>query len=91
MPNFAALRAAVFPLSTKNLRGADIRPPVGARVNPRRAGGVFEHPSAFLQIAEKRRRRALPFSAQLFIHLFLTLCENFRPRSLMVRSRGHVK
>ena len=32
MPNFAALRAAVFPLSTKNLRGADIRPPpVGAR------------------------------------------------------------
>ena len=28
MPNFAALRAAVFPLSTKNLRGAaDIRPP----------------------------------------------------------------
>ena len=33
MQNFAALRAAVFPLSTKNLRGADIRPPVGARVN----------------------------------------------------------
>ena len=34
MPNFAALRAEVFPLSTKNLRGgADIRPPVGARVN----------------------------------------------------------
>ena len=32
MPNFVALRAAVFPLSTKNLRGADIRPPVGARV-----------------------------------------------------------
>ena len=33
MPNFAALRAAVFQLSTKNLRGADIRPPpVGARV-----------------------------------------------------------
>ena len=32
MPNFVALRAAVFPLSTKNLRGADIRPPpVGAR------------------------------------------------------------
>ena len=33
MPNFAALRAAVFPLSTKNLRGADIRPPLSARVN----------------------------------------------------------
>ena len=33
MPNFAALRAAVFPSSTKNLRGgADIRPPVGAQV-----------------------------------------------------------
>ena len=27
MPDSAALRAAVFPLSTKNLRGADIRPP----------------------------------------------------------------
>ena len=27
MSNFAALRAAVFPLLTKNLRGADIRPP----------------------------------------------------------------
>ena len=27
MLNFAALRAAVYPLSTKNLRGADIRPP----------------------------------------------------------------
>ena len=33
MQNFEALRAGVFPLSTKNLRGADIRPPVGARVN----------------------------------------------------------
>ena len=31
MPNFAALRAAVFQLSTKTLRG-DIRPPVGAWV-----------------------------------------------------------
>ena len=32
-PNFAALRAEDFPLSTKNLRGGtDIRPPVGARV-----------------------------------------------------------
>ena len=36
MPNFAALRAAVFSLSTKNVRGADIRPPpVGARVKGR--------------------------------------------------------
>ena len=35
MPNFAALRAAVFPLSTKNLRGggSGYPPPVGARVN----------------------------------------------------------
>ena len=32
MPNFAALRAAVFLLFTKNLLGADIRSPVGARV-----------------------------------------------------------
>ena len=35
MPDFAALRAAVFPLSTKNLRGEgriSAPPPVGARV-----------------------------------------------------------
>ena len=34
MPNFAALRAAVFPIFTKKLQGVDIRrpPPVGARV-----------------------------------------------------------
>ena len=32
VPNFAALRAAVFPLSAKNLRGgADIRPPPSVR------------------------------------------------------------
>ena len=33
MPNFAALRAAVFQLSTKNLRGGGYPPPVGARVS----------------------------------------------------------
>ena len=54
--------------------------------------GVFEHPpSGFSPIAEKRRRGAPPFLAQLFIHLFRTLNENFRPRSLKVRSPGHVK
>ena len=32
IPNFAALRAAVFPLFAKNLRGgADIRPPPSVR------------------------------------------------------------
>ena len=48
----------------------------GKPFNPRRAGGgVFEHPpSGFSQIAQ-------PFLAQLFIHLFRTLCENFGPRS----------
>ena len=61
-------------------------------VNPRRAGGVLEHPpSGFSQIAEKRRRGAPPFLAQLFIHLFRTLCEKFGPRSLKVRSPSHVK
>ena len=34
MPNFAALRAVVFPLSTKNLRGADIRPPSVRGLSP---------------------------------------------------------
>ena len=38
---------------------------------------MFEHPpSGFSQIADKRRRGALPFLAQQFIHLFRTLCEN---------------
>ena len=29
--------------------------------------------------------------SHLFMHLFRTCCENFRPRSLKVRSPGHVK
>ena len=59
---------------------------------PRRAGGCLNTPlSGFSPIAGKRRRSAPPFLAQLFIHLFRTLCENFRPRSLKVRSPGHVK
>ena len=33
MNSHAKFRGAHFQLSTKNLRGADIRPPVGARVN----------------------------------------------------------
>ena len=34
MPNFMALRAVVYPLFTKNLRGGGyLPPPVGARVN----------------------------------------------------------
>ena len=33
MQNFAALRAAVFPLSTKNIGGGGYPPPVGVRVN----------------------------------------------------------
>ena len=39
MAILAALRAAVFSLSAKNLRGGgEINPPAGARVNPRPAG-----------------------------------------------------
>ena len=59
--NPAALRAAVFSLSSKNLRGgrSNAPPPLSrARVNPRPAGpldfpppaggGVFEHPPVYL-------------------------------------------
>ena len=48
MPNFAALRAAVFPFPTKNLRGggADIRPLVGARVNIR-GGSITSVPQFY--------------------------------------------
>ena len=35
-------------------------------------------------------RRAPPFLSHLFMHLYRTCCENFRPRSLKVRSPGHV-
>ena len=43
IPNFAALRAAVFPLSAKNLRGGRISaPPLGARVNgPDKENRIF--------------------------------------------------
>ena len=54
-------------------------------------GGVWTPPSGFSQVGGKRRRGAPPFLAQLFINLFRTLCENFGPRSLKVRSPGHVK
>ena len=40
MSNFAALPAADLPLSTKTLRGADILPPVGARVEASALGGI---------------------------------------------------
>ena len=54
MPNFAALRAAVFLLSTKNLRGGGYPPPVGARVNPRPVGGgdILPPPVVFLKYQE---------------------------------------
>ena len=41
IPNFAALRAAVFPLFAKNLRGADIRPPPSVRGLTRHRLGYF--------------------------------------------------
>ena len=56
MANLAALRAAVFSLSTKNLRGADNRPPPGrARVNPRTGGGgvISTPPLRFFADSEK--------------------------------------
>ena len=54
--------------------------------------GVIENPSPsgfFFQIAGKRLRLAPPLHR--FIHLFRICCENFRPRSLKVRSPGYVK
>ena len=50
-------------------------------------------PSGFSQISKKKKRRnGEPlFFVHLFVHLFRTSCENFRPRILNVRSPGHVK
>ena len=61
---------------------------------PRRVGEggcLNTSPSGFSQISQKRRRGAPPFLVHLFMHYFRTCCETFRPRSLKVRSPGHVK
>ena len=61
--------------------------------NSRRVGRGVRTPPPYLgfsQLSQKRRHGAPPFSAHLFIHLFRTFWENFRPRSLKVRSPGHV-
>ena len=76
VPNFAALRAAVFPLFTKNLWG-DIRPPpVGARVNPAAAepprhppaaGGIKLPPFTSAKISSQRDE----IEKRNFAHIFL--------------------
>ena len=58
-------------------RGVCRKPLRLARVNPPRAGTCLDNPLRFL--------------AHLFMHLFRTCCESFRPMSLKVRSPGHVK
>ena len=57
-----------------------------------RAGpvGVWTPPSGFSKMSQKQWRGAPPFLIYLFTLLFRT-CENFRPRSLKVKSPGHVK
>ena len=54
------------------------------------------HPGSFSNIVGQRRAGGgmfehLRFLVRLFIYLLRTLCENFIPRSLKVRSPGHVK
>ena len=56
-----------------------------------RGGGKKCPPSGFSQIAEKRRRAAPPFLQNLLRIELDTLCKNFNPRSLKVRSPGQVK
>ena len=58
--------------------------------NLRRTGGVWTPTSGFSQISQKTAVPAPPFLVRLFTQLFRTLCENFRPRSLKVKSPGHV-
>ena len=55
MPNFAALRAVVCPLSTKNLRGADLRPPPSVRGLTLLLGGGGESapPGGFSYLYQK--------------------------------------
>ena len=60
-------------------------------LSPHRDRGVWTSPSGFSQKVEKRQRGAPLFLGQLLIHLSRRLCENFGPRSLMVRSPVQVK
>ena len=55
-------------------------------------GGVFyASPQVFLKYLKKAvQHTALLFLVYLFIHPFCT-SENFRPRSLKIRSTGHIK
>ena len=55
-------------------------------VNPRRAGEGLDAPFRFSAAISKTA-----VQAHLFINRFHTCCEHFRPRSLKVRSSGHVK
>ena len=60
--------------------------------NPRQAGGFLTPPSGFHRYLKKQTaalRAAI--LGYVLIHLFHTLCENFRPRSLKVRLPGYVK
>ena len=89
MPNLEARGAMVFLLSTKNLRGGEVSRgisdiPPSVRVITRAVlGGVFGHPLRFF--ADIWKTTALGTSVHTsFPH-------NFRPKSLKVRSLGHVK
>ena len=62
--------------------------------NPRRAGGgaiLRSHPQVFHKYLKNGSAKRRCFSYTCSAHLFRTCCENFRPRSLTVRSLGHVK
>ena len=58
-------------------------------LSPRRAAGRFyAHPQVF---REYLKNGGPPFLVYLFIYLFGTFYENFKPMSPKVRSPGHVK
>ena len=61
-------------------------------VNPRRAWRAFLRlpPQVFREYLKKRRRASTLFLVYLFSFSYRK-CENFRPRSLKVRSPGNVK
>ena len=53
--------------------------------------GAIESPPPVFSDCRKGRRVAPRFLTHLFTHLWRICCENFRPRSLNVKSPGHVK
>ena len=90
--SFMTLTQTVFGTDQKNHREADSPPPtsiIGLTLAPMgEGGGSSEPPSSVFFTLQQNCGAAQPF---LHTSSFRICCENVRPRSRKLRSRGHVK